>query len=147
LAETIGVFHLKPSAYWNNIYRNSISANAESRQPRYIHAVLKQQRELFFGLIRIHVLVHAAHEPIFGLAMMEELAHHGYRIGPGTLYPLLHGLERSGLLKSSIKTVEGRKRRVYRITGEGRKALARASEKVDELHHELHEERPRKMTR
>lgn len=109
--------------------------------------MLKQQRELFFGLIRIHVLVHAAHEPIFGLAMMEELAHHGYRIGPGTLYPLLHGLERSGLLKSSIKTVEGRKRRVYRITGEGRKALARASEKVDELHHELHEERPRKMTR
>jgi DNA-binding PadR family transcriptional regulator len=107
--------------------------------------VLKQQRELFFGLIRIHVLVHAAHEPIFGLAMMEELAHHGYRVGPGTLYPLLHGLERGGLLKSSAKTVEGRKRRVYRITGAGRKALARASEKVDELHHELHEEHPRKL--
>ena len=64
------------------------------------------QRELFFGLIRIHVLVHASHEPIFGLAMMEELAHHGYRIGPGTLYPLLHGLERSGLLKSVLKNVE-----------------------------------------
>ena len=58
-------------------------------------------RELFYGLIRIHVLLHAAQEPIFGLAMMEELEHHGYRIGPGTLYPLLHGLERAGLLKSS----------------------------------------------
>jgi len=34
---------------------------------------------------------------------MDELAHHGYRIGPGTLYPLLHGLERSGLLKSALK--------------------------------------------
>ena len=45
------------------------------------------QRELFFGLIRIHVLVHASHEPIFGLAMMEELAHHGYRIGPGNSLP------------------------------------------------------------
>ena len=66
------------------------------------------QPELFFGLIRIHVLVHASHEPIFGLAMMEELAHHGYRIGPGTLYPLLHGLERSGLLKSALKNVGGR---------------------------------------
>ena len=65
------------------------------------------QRELFFGLIRIHVLVHSSHEPIFGLAMMEELAHHGYRIGPGTLYPLLHGLERSGLLKSVLKNVGG----------------------------------------
>ncbi len=107
--------------------------------------MLQQQRELYFGLIRIHVLVHAAHEPIFGLAMMEELAHHGYRIGPGTLYPLLHGLERSGLLRSSVKVVAGRKRRVYTITSAGRKALARASVKVDELHEELHEERPRAM--
>lgn len=107
--------------------------------------MLKQQRELYFGLIRIHVLVHAAQEPIFGLAMMEELAHHGYRIGPGTLYPLLHGLERNGLLKSAHRTVAGRKRRVYTITGAGRKALDRAREKVDELHDELHEEHPRTL--
>jgi DNA-binding PadR family transcriptional regulator len=108
--------------------------------------VLKQQRELFSGLIRIHVLVHASLEPIFGLAMMEELAHHGYRIGPGTLYPLLHGLERSGLLKSALKTVRGRKRRVYKITSVGKRALEKARVKVDELHHELHEEHPRKIS-
>jgi DNA-binding PadR family transcriptional regulator len=108
--------------------------------------VLKEQRELFFGLIRIHVLVHASHEPIFGLAMMEELAHHGYRIGPGTLYPLLHGLERGGLLKSALKTVAGRKRRVYKITSVGKNALEKARGKVDELHHELHEEHPRKIS-
>ncbi len=107
--------------------------------------MLKEQRELFFGLIRIHVLVHASHEPIFGLAMMDELAHHGYRIGAGTLYPLLHGLERGGLLKSAEKTVGGRKRRMYRITAAGRQALERAREKVDELHHEIHEEHPRKL--
>jgi DNA-binding PadR family transcriptional regulator len=114
---------------------------------RYIHLVLKQQRELFFGLIRIHVLVHAAQEPIFGLAMMEELMHHGYRIGPGTLYPLLHGLERSGLLKSAMKIVGGRRRRVYTITAVGRKSLDKARVKVDELHDELHEDHPRKLTR
>lgn len=108
--------------------------------------MLKQQRELFFGLIRIHVLVHASQEPIFGLAMMGELAHHGYRIGPGTLYPLLHGLERGGLLKSAIKIVAGRKRRVYKMTSAGRKALDKARVKVDELHHELHEEHPRAMS-
>ncbi len=105
----------------------------------------KHQRELFFGLIRIHVLVHAAHQSLFGLAMMKELEHHGYSIGPGTLYPLLHGLERSGLLRSALKKVGGRQRRVYRITAEGRKALKRATTKVDELHHELHEEHPRKL--
>ncbi|MGD0737509.1 MAG: PadR family transcriptional regulator [Terracidiphilus sp.] len=78
--------------------------------------------------------------------MMEELKHHGYRIGPGTLYPLLHGLERGGLLKSVLKKVDGRKRRVYRITAVGRNALERAKEKVDELHHELHEEPPRRVS-
>lgn len=103
------------------------------------------QRELYYGLIRIHVLVHALHEPIFGLAMMEELKHHGYRIGPGTLYPLLHGLERSGLLKSRLRVVEGRRRRVYKITSAGKKALDKARAKVDELHHELHEKHPRKI--
>jgi DNA-binding PadR family transcriptional regulator len=127
----------------NRIYRNSIINNPEPTLELYIYLVLKQQRELYFGLIRIHVLVHAVHEPIFGLAMMEELAHHGYRIGPGTLYPLLHGLERACLLKSAVMNVEGRKRRVYKITSTGKKALNKATIKVDELHLELHEEHPR----
>ena len=109
-------------------------------------AVSTNQRELFTGLIRIHVLIHALHEPIFGLGMMEELKHHGYRIGPGTLYPLLHGMEGAGLLKSDLKNVSGRRRRVYRITAAGRKALDKARVKVDELHHELHEKRPRKVS-
>jgi PadR family transcriptional regulator, regulatory protein PadR len=108
--------------------------------------VPNHQRELFFGLIRIHVLVHAFHEPIFGQAMMDELAHHGYRIGPGTLYPLLHGLERSGLLRSALNNVGGHSRRVYKITSVGKKALGKAKTKVDELHHELHEEHPRKIS-
>lgn len=107
--------------------------------------VTNHNRELFYGLIRIHVLLHAAHEPIFGLAMMEELAHHGYRIGPGTLYPLLHGMERAGLLKSVSGGGRGRRPRLYRITAAGKRALEKAREKVDELHRELHEEHPRKV--
>lgn len=103
------------------------------------------KRELFYGLIRIHVLLHASEEAIFGLAMMRELAHHGYRVGPGTLYPLLHGLEEAGLLKA-VQEIGGDRRRMYRITAAGRKALAKAREKVDELHHELHEARPRRVS-
>jgi PadR family transcriptional regulator, regulatory protein PadR len=112
----------------------------------YPSFVANHQRELLFGLIRIHVLIHAVHEPIFGLAMMQELGHHGYRIGPGTLYPLLHGLEHGGLLRSELKNVSGRRRRVYTITVAGRKALEKAKAKVDELHHELHEDHPRKVS-
>jgi DNA-binding PadR family transcriptional regulator len=129
-----------------SIYRNSITTNPESCWKRYIHLVLKEQRELLFGLIRIHVLAHAAHEPIFGLAMMKELEHHGYCIGPGTLYPLLHGLERCGLLKSVFKSAGGRQRRIYRITPAGRKALDKARVKVDELHRELHDLHPRNIS-
>jgi PadR family transcriptional regulator, regulatory protein PadR len=103
------------------------------------------RRELFNGLIRIHVLIHASHEPIFGLGMMEELGHHGYHIGPGTLYPLLHGMERAKLLKSELKKIGGRRRRVYKITASGKSALNQARGKVDELHHELHEEHPRTL--
>lgn len=115
------------------------------RLRKYHESVTSYQRELFWGLIRIHVLAHAANEPIFGLAMMEELEHHGYHVGPGTLYPLLHGLERARLLKSEKKAVNGRQRRVYRITAIGKRALKKATEKVDELHHELHEEPIRKI--
>jgi len=38
--------------------------------------------------------------------MAEELARHGYKMSPGTLYPLLHGLERKGYLKSSPGVLE-----------------------------------------
>ncbi len=98
-------------------------------------------RDLYSGLIRLHVLHHAAHEPIFGLGMAEELARHGYRISPGTLYPLLHGLEKRGLLRSSEIQNGKSRRKVYRATAAGRKALQAATGKVRELFRELIEGR------
>ena len=99
-----------------------------------------EHRDLYSGLIPLHVLYHASKEPIFGLEMIEELRRHGYRLSPGTMYPLLHGLERKGLLKSS-QTISGRnRRRMYRATREGRIALALAKNKVRELFSELFEE-------
>ncbi len=81
------------------------------------------------------------HEPpIFGLAMIEELARHGYRISPGSLYPLLHGLEEKGYLRSS-EARDGRSiRRLYTATPKGRRALAAVKVKVRELFRELVEE-------
>jgi DNA-binding PadR family transcriptional regulator len=118
---------------------------AENRLGCILDAVERHKRELYYGLIRMHVLLHARQEPIFGLAMKEELEHHGYRIGPGTLYPLLHGLERAGMLKSLPGNAGGRARRLYKITAAGRRALEKATAKVDELHRELHEAHPRKV--
>ena len=100
-------------------------------------------QELYSGLIRMYILYDACQEPIFGLGMIEELRRHGYRLSPGTLYPLLHGLERKGYLRSGA-TRSGRWiRRVYKVTPAGRKAVAVAREKVKELLGELLEEGPR----
>ncbi len=96
-------------------------------------------RDLYSGLIRLHVLHHAVQEPIFGLGMAEELARHGYRISPGTLYPLLHGLERKGYLRSTSQRNGKSLRKVYRATPPGRKALTAAKKKVSELLRELME--------
>jgi PadR family transcriptional regulator, regulatory protein PadR len=94
-------------------------------------------RDLYGGLIRLHVLHHAAEEPIFGLGMSEELARHGYKLSPGTLYPLLHGLERRGYLRSRQIRNGKSSRRVYTATRAGRKALAAARNRVRELFGEL----------
>jgi PadR family transcriptional regulator len=94
-------------------------------------------RDLYSGLLRLHVLYHAVHEPIFGLGMIDELARHGYRISPGSLYPLLHGLEKKGYLRPTVQRNGRSLRRVYRATPLGRKALAAAKSKVRELFREL----------
>jgi PadR family transcriptional regulator PadR len=97
-------------------------------------------KDLYSGLIRLHILYHAVREPIFGLGIIEELGRHGYKLSPGTLYPVLHGLERKGYLRSSEERDGRRIRRVYRATAAGRKALAAAKVKVQELVGELFEE-------
>ena len=98
-----------------------------------------EYRDLYSGLIRLHILHHAVEEPIFGLEMAEELARHGYRISLGTLYPLLHGLEKKGYLRSTEKRQGKTTRKVYRATPLGRRALAAMKVKVAELFGELHE--------
>ena len=97
-------------------------------------------RELYSGFIRLHVLHHAAREDVFGLGLIEELQRHGYKISPGSLYPMLHGLEARGYLRSKA-TREGRAwRKEYRATALGKKALRAAKNKIRELFHELVEE-------
>lgn len=94
-------------------------------------------QELYGGLIRLHILHHAAESAVFGFWFIEELARHGYKLSPGTLYPLLHGLERKGYLRSTKKRSGKIVRRMYRTTPLGQKALAAAKGKVSELFGEL----------
>src|ERR1700746_978934 len=92
--------------------------------------VYTADRDLYSGLMRLHVLHHAIEEPIFGLGMIEELARHGYRISPGSLYPLLHSLEKKGYLRSKEHRNGRSVRRVYYATPKGRRALTALKAKV-----------------
>jgi DNA-binding PadR family transcriptional regulator len=95
------------------------------------------------GFVRMHVLYHATRGPIFGLEMMDELGRHGYDVGAGTLYPLLHQLEAAGYLSSHPEVVAGKQRKYYRATPEGAIALEAAKVKLRELVAEvLHDQPP-----
>jgi PadR family transcriptional regulator len=89
--------------------------------------------DLFSGFIKLHVLHHAGESPVYGLWLIEELAEHGYRVSPGTLYPLLHSLEKSELLKSYNELYQGKIRRYYKITSNGRRQLKKAKLQLMEL--------------
>ena len=90
-------------------------------------------REFGTAAVRLHILHHAAGGEIHGAWMTAELAEHGHDIAPGTLYPLLHRMEQAGLLSSRSETVDGRRRRLYRATTEGRAVLGRCRAALAEL--------------
>ena len=90
-------------------------------------------REFFLGFVKIHILYHAAEEPVYGAELSRELARHGYDLSPGTLYPTLHHLNEEGYLTQERRVVGGRVRKYYTITGKGRAALAEARRKIAEL--------------
>jgi PadR family transcriptional regulator, regulatory protein PadR len=98
---------------------------------------LSTDRDLYAGLIRLHVLHHASEQPVYGAWIIKELSHHGYSLSPGTLYPLLHGLEKKGYLRSKRILAAKRARRVYSITPKGKSVFGAAREKVRELFGEL----------
>jgi PadR family transcriptional regulator, regulatory protein PadR len=96
-----------------------------------------KNQELYSGLLRLHILHHACEGEVYGLDMIEELARRGYKLSPGTMYPILHGLERKGYVRSSTFRSGRICRRLYKGTPAGRKALKEAKQKVKELFGQL----------
>jgi PadR family transcriptional regulator PadR len=90
-------------------------------------------RALFRGFVQTHILYHASHERVYGTWLMEELGRHGYALSAGTLYPILHALEARGLLVSTGETVDGKRRKYYRTTPAGLRALHEARQRAVEL--------------
>jgi len=94
-------------------------------------------REFLRGAVQLHILHHAAEQDVHGAWMAEELARHGYRISPGSLYPTLHRMEAAGLIRSRTQVVEGRARRSYVATAKGRRELKETKDQLRELAREV----------
>ncbi len=83
------------------------------------------------------------------LSLLRERSLHGYdlikeirarsaghlRVGEGSLYPLLHRLERDGMLAAEWGGVSGRDRRYYRLTPKGEATL---DERQEEWRRHVH---------
>jgi DNA-binding PadR family transcriptional regulator len=96
---------------------------------------LKQQMMQSFwqGILKFFVLHQAAQSPVYGGKLKKQLQDWDYDISPGSLYPLLHSLEKAVLLKSRVKIFKGRARKYYDITDEGRAVLAQMQEELADV--------------
>ncbi|HEY4299980.1 MAG TPA: helix-turn-helix transcriptional regulator [Candidatus Didemnitutus sp.] len=102
------------------------------------------EREILRPLWKIHILHHAAEGPIIGNWMLEELREHGYRVSPGTLYPLLRRMVRLGWLQQEPRPAgkdAAHASRPYRATKAGRRALKEVKARLRELSAEVPSDR------
>lgn len=117
--------------------------STETVSSNHLRRSRQLDRQFFLGFVRTHILFHAAEAAICGVGITAELARHGYRLSPGTLYPILHALAAAGYLRCVSKVENGRVRKYYTITARGRWALDEAKKRLKELVKEVLEERAR----
>lgn len=94
-------------------------------------------RDIHLACIKMHIIYHASKEEIFGIGLIKELGRHGYRLSPGTLYPTLAKMQKSGLLTCECRTVRHKQRKYYKITHAGMALLNEVKVKVAELYDEV----------
>lgn len=93
-------------------------------------------REFLLAFWKIHILHHADKEGVYGQWMLEELHRHGYRLSPGTLYPMLARMAERGWLRAT-EPARSTDARVYRLTPRGREVLVQVRHALDELRSEV----------
>ena len=82
--------------------------------------------EILKGHLELLILSAVRQGPLHGYAIVEAIrADSGgtFDLPEGTLYPALHRLEASGVLKSEWDLQSGRQRRIYRLTRQGNAAF------------------------
>lgn len=94
-------------------------------------------RNLELGAIQAHILYHATVQPVYGSWMAQELAHHGFFLSYGTLYPTLHRMQQEGLLECREQRNGSQVRKYYTATEQGRQELEQIRHLIRELYQEI----------
>jgi len=98
---------------------------------------MKLDRELLKGTTETIVLAILGEAPSHGYQLVRLLKQRSegiFELGEGTLYPLLYKLEAKGWIKGAWETSDGkRRRRVYRLTGRGRREFTKRTEQWEGL--------------
>ena len=87
---------------------------------------MKFSKELVSGSTPTLILAVIEKEDMYGYRISKELeqrSENAFSLKEGTMYPLLHALEKEKFVESYWKNVEGRKRKYYHITKKGKKHL------------------------
>lgn len=82
--------------------------------------------KLLTGTVEMLILQVIAQGPSYGYEISQHVADRSrgyFEMKEGSLYPALHRLERQKLLTSAWEEADGRRRKYYRLTAPGRRAL------------------------
>jgi PadR family transcriptional regulator PadR len=88
---------------------------------------MASESALAAGLSELMVLRLVREREMYGYEIVQAIAtrtRQALTPGEGVIYPLLHALEKDGLLKSRRKTVGGRSRIYYSLNARGAKKLS-----------------------
>jgi PadR family transcriptional regulator PadR len=98
----------------------------------------KQISQAFWlGMAKLLALHQASLGPIYGGRLSKYFRSLGYEISPGSLYPMLHSLEKANLLQCRIKIFKGRARKYYELTPEGQDCLEALRQEVSGIVREV----------
>ena len=90
-------------------------------------------REFTTGFIKLYALWRASKGETFGVQIMDEMRALGFKVGPGSLYPILHKLLEEKDVTLTERLVGGKIRKCYRATPKGRKEAEEVIERLSFL--------------
>lgn len=83
---------------------------------------MRYSKELLKGSTPILVMSVLKQNDLYGYKIIRELeirSENAFEMSEGTLYPILHALEKEKLLESYWQEVDGRRRKYYHLTDKG----------------------------